>query len=162
MTDAKYESRFGGGAVTAAQWLAEYVVARGARARGEEPPRQFWKQPKWEREFRRQLREALALLKLHDPAAVSAALQSPRGLKTLSLAAPWVADLCREATAAIAARAKLRAELAAEAPPPPPPRPPPAGPPPPPPPPPPPRAPPPRPRPPMRPARPGLLGRLDP
>ena len=86
-----------GSFVTAAQYLAEYVCGRQARAKHITLPAHFWKtMPEWEKQYLLQLRHANALLKIYEPAAVSAALRSKEGQKVLSLGAKWLDDMIKK------------------------------------------------------------------
>lgn len=86
----KYDSAYGGGQITAAQFLAEFMVARLARVKGVRLPLKFWNLPAWKRTYRLQLLHAYSVLKLYSPEAVSRALRSPEGKKAFSLNAPWL------------------------------------------------------------------------
>ena len=57
-----YESRFGGGWITAAQYLAENMVARRARSEKTSLPPKFWEIDKWKKDFLLQIRHANTLL----------------------------------------------------------------------------------------------------
>lgn len=70
-----YQSHFGGGYVTVAQFLAEGMCARMARKQGKDLPDRFWNLPAWKRIWLNQQRLADALLKLYDARAIIAALK---------------------------------------------------------------------------------------
>lgn len=115
-TEKTYESLFAPNTyVTAAQFLGEYVVNRKAKSQGIDLPLRFWSRDTpgysahWEKELRRQIREANALAKLYSPAAISKALRSKEGRKVLSLGAPWLDDLCKVEQAKLDREAALRA-----------------------------------------------------
>jgi hypothetical protein len=117
----RYESKYSPGVyVTAAQWLAEHMCERQARAKGQDLPPHFWKAPShkatWEKAFLRQFRAAHALLRQFPEKAVGQALRTPAGRRVVSLAAPSLLDLVKAA----ARELELQERLAAEAPPPPP------------------------------------------
>lgn len=93
---ASYQSRYSPGKmVSAAQMLAEIMCARQAMKDGRELPLYFWKVPEWEKNFKRQIREANGILKLFSASAVFAALKTRDGRKIVSLGAPWLDDLCK-------------------------------------------------------------------
>lgn len=104
-TDASpYESRYGGGWVTPAQYLAEGMIARQARTKQVDLPPRFWNLDRWKRDFLLQLRHATALLKLYSPEAILRVLRSKEAKSTYSLNAKWLdpllkteqSRLCRE------------------------------------------------------------------
>lgn len=103
-----YLSRYGGGYVSPAQFLAEFMCARQAARQGKSLPLRFWTLPAWEREFRNQLRLANGLLKLYLPEAVSLVLRSKQGRNVYSLGAKWIDP----AVAAEDARLRALAALA--------------------------------------------------
>ncbi len=91
MGEPLYPSRLcPGKQIPVAAWLAEFMISRQASKQGKEVPKEYWKYPDWERLFKAQLRAAKGLLKLYSPAAISAALKTYEGKRTLSLSAPWL------------------------------------------------------------------------
>lgn len=96
-----YSSRFSGVEpiwLTAAQYLAEFMVARQARIKSVDLPQKFWSRDPWKRDFMLQLRLATSLLKLYPPEAVSAVLRSTEGKRAFSLGAKWLDPLFQAAT----------------------------------------------------------------
>jgi hypothetical protein len=94
-----FQSQFGGGWVSASQFLAETMCDRKARLKGTALPQRFWRadvSAVWEREFLTQLRHANALLKLYGIKAVVRALRTPPGKKIFSLGAKHLDPLIRE------------------------------------------------------------------
>lgn len=87
-----FESKYGGGWVTAAQYLAEGMVARQARTKGADVPHRFWNKPQWKRDFLVQLRHAASLLMLYDAEAIIRVLRAG-GKKAFTLSAPWLDPL---------------------------------------------------------------------
>ena len=83
-----YRSRYGGGFLTAQQFLAEGMCARLARNKKFDLPDRFWNLPTWKRTFLAQLRFANGLVKLYDPKAIVAALKRCPG--AYSLGAKWL------------------------------------------------------------------------
>ena len=79
-----FQSRFGGGWVSAAQYLAETMCARMAKKRNQDLPPFFWNQVAWKRTFLIQIRHANALLKLYDRKAIFAALRRARWVMSLT------------------------------------------------------------------------------
>lgn len=81
-----YQSRFGAGWISPAQWLAENMCSRKSRAEngGELPPR-FWNDEYWEKQLRLQLKHANDLLKEFDMAVILTALKHPDAKRVYSL-----------------------------------------------------------------------------
>lgn len=91
MAETLYPSRLcPGKQVPVAVWLAEFMINRQAQRTSKEVPKEYWKYPDWERQFKLQLRIAKSLLKLYSPSAISAALKTTEGKRTYSLSAPWL------------------------------------------------------------------------
>jgi len=88
-----FESRFGGGWVSAGQFLAEGMVAKQARTKKVDLPQKFWSKDPWKRDFMLQLRYANSLLKLYSANAIIRVLRSPAGKKAFSLGAKWLDPL---------------------------------------------------------------------
>lgn len=70
-----YESRFGGGWITAENYLAENMVARKARSKGQSLPQRFWEDAYWRKEMLAQIRHAASLLKEFSIEAILSALR---------------------------------------------------------------------------------------
>jgi sulfur relay (sulfurtransferase) DsrC/TusE family protein len=88
----KYKSRYGGGWLTGAKFIAEGMVARLARKEGVDLPQKFWDLPRWKRHFFMQLRHAYCLTKLYSIGSIIAALRTPKGKKVYSLGAQFILD----------------------------------------------------------------------
>lgn len=88
----RFESRFGGGFVTNAQFLAEGMIARQARKDNVELPMKFWKNEKYERSFLLQLRFANSLLKLYSVDTILFVLRNS-AKNAYSLGARWLDPL---------------------------------------------------------------------
>jgi len=73
-----YPSRYGGGHVTIAQYITEYLCENIARSNGKELPTQFWEQEEWAKFFKTQIvllnRQ---LIKKYHPRAIVKALKDP-------------------------------------------------------------------------------------
>lgn len=93
---SKYESRYGGGWITPAQFLAEVMCERTAKSEGNELPPKFWNLSKWKKEFLKQLALANKLVSKYDPSLISKALRSPKGKKIFSLGANWLKTVLEE------------------------------------------------------------------
>jgi hypothetical protein len=91
--NSKYESRYGGGWITPAQFLAEVMCERTAKSQGNELPPKFWNLSRWKKEFLKQLTLANKLVNKYDPSLISKALRSPQGKKIFSLGAKWLKDI---------------------------------------------------------------------
>ncbi len=74
MTERPYESRFGGGRFTAAQFLAEGMVERQARRKGLHLPQKFWDDPRYMPDFVKQIVFANQLLKIYEIKSIFRAL----------------------------------------------------------------------------------------
>lgn len=85
----EYESRFGGGWITASQFLAESMCDRIARKDGIRLTHRFWDVGEWKQNFLVQLRAAASLLKKYPMKAIINALRTPQGKKVFSLNAVW-------------------------------------------------------------------------
>lgn len=74
-----YPSRYGGGHVTIAQYITEYLCENIARANGKELPTQFWEQEEWTKFFKTQIVLLnQRLIKKYHPRAIVKALKDPR------------------------------------------------------------------------------------
>lgn len=89
----RYESRFGGGWLSAGQYLAENMCDRMARKSGETLSYRFWDLPGWKRVFLNQLRLANSLLKTYSATAIIRSLRTPRGKTVYSFGAKFLAGL---------------------------------------------------------------------
>lgn len=88
-----YESKYGGGWVTAAQYFCEVIVARQFfKENGYEPPQRFWTEKKWGKEFARQSKHANELLDKFPHPAIAKALRDDKGKKIYSLGAKSVLE----------------------------------------------------------------------
>lgn len=95
---SKYLSKFGLSRwVTAAQYLAEVMCERRAKAEKKALPLQFWKTPPWDAVYRQQVAAVSRLFSRLDPkgagtaaTAVSRFLRSQRGKTAYSMAGAWV------------------------------------------------------------------------
>jgi hypothetical protein len=116
---SRYQSRYGGGWITAAQWIAELMCERQAKKDGRGLVMKFWLQPQWKKPFAMQLRLANGLMKIYQPAAISRALRSPRGRGAYSLAAGWLDELFAQEQAELDRKQAQAEEARAEPPQPP-------------------------------------------
>lgn len=83
-----FESNYGGGLITSAQYLAEIMCVRLAAKDGITLSNKFWEQPFWKREFKKQILAANALLRRYEIRAILNAINS---YKTVySLHAKWL------------------------------------------------------------------------
>lgn len=85
---SKYESRYDGGWITPAQFLAEVMCERFAKSKSQDLNPKFWEKQPWKKEFLKQLNLANRLVKEYDPALISRALRSSEGKKIFSLGYP--------------------------------------------------------------------------
>ncbi len=89
----QFQSRYGGGYITAAQWLVELVCERLARKNKTTLPHLFWGRVEWRKTFLLQVQKASALLKKYSLPAITAALKTPDGQRAYSLGAAWVEEI---------------------------------------------------------------------
>ena len=87
---SRFESRFGGGFIAPAQYLAESMVDRIARKNKQILPHFFWKEKQWLKQFKLQLMFANKLLKLYSVESIIKVLRTPNGKKIYSLGAKWI------------------------------------------------------------------------
>lgn len=92
--DSRYESKYGGGYVSPAQYIAEMVCERIAKKNKKDLPIKFWSTAAWKRSFLTNVLAANSLLKLYQPKAIIAALR--KAYNVYSLRAPWLDDLFKE------------------------------------------------------------------
>ena len=103
-----YQSRFGLGYVSDAEYLAELMVDRQARRIGRHLPDHYWNVQPWKSEWAMQVRFAKKLLSVYPKEAISRALRSKRGKEAYGLQAPFLVKLFQEEERAL----RLTQELA--------------------------------------------------
>jgi hypothetical protein len=69
---SRYPSRFGGGYITEAQYLAETFCAHVSR---QKLPHKFWELKEWQQKFRRHIKDANELLKKYKLSLILSVLQ---------------------------------------------------------------------------------------
>lgn len=84
---SKYESRYGGGWITAGQRLAEMACERIAGEKG--LGLRFWNTTPWSSVYRREAAHASRLLKRFEAEAIMGAWEAPGGRGCRTLGAPW-------------------------------------------------------------------------
>lgn len=92
--ESRYESRYGGGFITPAQYIAEVMCERVAKKNKKDLPIKFWNLPAHKRNFMVTILAANALLKLYHPKAIIAALR--KSPTVYSLRAPWLDAIIQE------------------------------------------------------------------
>lgn len=80
-----YQSRFGAGWISGAQFLAENMCSRKARSDGSELPLKFWQDPYWEKQLKLQLLHANKLLESFEMPDILTGLKHPDAKKVYSL-----------------------------------------------------------------------------
>jgi hypothetical protein len=90
---SRFESRFGGGFVSVAQYLAENMCDRTARKERTALPAKFWQLPAWKQRFLMQVTLANRLLAKYDSTAIIRALKTPRGKTAYSFGAPFMGPI---------------------------------------------------------------------
>lgn len=90
-TKCTYQSRYGGGWVTPAQFITEELCASNARDKGRHLPERFWTLKDWANFYRWQIKYTNDLLKKYRAEAIVKALRDPRlkDLRSLSPKAKW-------------------------------------------------------------------------
>lgn len=82
--ESRYESKYGGGFVTPAQYIAEMVCERMAKKDKKDLPYKFWNDDSWKMTFKSQLLAVLGLLKIgYSPIVIIAALKTCPNLYSL-------------------------------------------------------------------------------
>jgi hypothetical protein len=89
-TSRSFESRFGGGWISSAQYLAETMCARNAKFNRTELPPKFWNDKPWKDYYLYQIKLANALLKVYSQQVIFQALRTYNGMKTISLKSPYL------------------------------------------------------------------------
>lgn len=106
-----WQSRFAGGFISNAQYLAECMCDRMARKDGRELPCKFWNLDLWKRKFLLQVRAANSLLKVYDCSAIIKALKTNEGKRIYSLGAQWLVPIVKTEQEKIRLREIARKEL---------------------------------------------------
>ena len=83
-----YESAYGGGAISPAQYLTEVICARISKRDNKELPVKFWNNPIWAKVFKQQIAAANSLLKKYLMKSIMDALAKEK--TAYSLRAPWL------------------------------------------------------------------------
>jgi hypothetical protein len=87
---SRFQSRYGGGWVSNAQYMTECLCVLIAKSEKRELFEQFWNEEPWTSIFRRQVPIAIKLLEKHPPEVVLAALRDRRCWKIHSFGANWL------------------------------------------------------------------------
>ena len=93
MNTKPYISPSSGEPCTAPQYIAEILITRQEAADNNPVPYKFWGLPKYKKRYVRQLVWVNALLKVHKPHVIIAALMSKRGRSIYSTASKFLANL---------------------------------------------------------------------
>ena len=101
------QSKFGGGEISMAQWLAEHMCSRKAISTGAYLGDKFWNKEIWKLEYAHQVRQANALLKVYSWEAILAALNTKQGQRAYSLAGKWLHPYIKEQQDKINRKQKL-------------------------------------------------------
>jgi predicted RNA-binding protein with PIN domain len=89
-TASRFESRYGGGFVTPAQYITECLCVLIARSNRKELQDNFWNDDEWRKTFRYQVTLANRLLKKYPPEVILATLRDRRCWKVKSFGANWL------------------------------------------------------------------------
>jgi hypothetical protein len=87
---SRYKSKFGGGFITAAQFLAEMMCERVEGRKGKHLRWKFWDLPAWKKRYLAQVLQAQRLLKEYDASAIFRALRTREGKVVYSLSAKFL------------------------------------------------------------------------
>jgi hypothetical protein len=79
-----YSSRYGGGFINAAQFLAEFICERQAQKAKTDLSYKFWNGPRWKKQFLYQVQLGHRLLKLYRVEAILAALRKRKDVYSLN------------------------------------------------------------------------------
>jgi hypothetical protein len=113
---SRFESAYGGGNITASQYLSEHMSARIAKKEGEALGHFFWKEDRWLKVFKTQLMFANKLLKLYSVESIIRVLRTPKGKKVYSLGAKFIYDEIERESALIEQRKATLMEATPEEP----------------------------------------------
>ena len=80
-----FQSKYGGGWISASQYLAEIMCAKEAASQKENLPDKFWNDDYWNKKFRKQISHATDLLKEYSVEDVLEALRHPDLKRVYSL-----------------------------------------------------------------------------
>ncbi len=92
----KFQSRYGGGTVTPAQYIVEIICEKKAHAAKETLPNRFWDLATWDAFFRKWVRPANKCIKQFGAMSVVNALRDPRSGKRWSLYTEFMLGLIKE------------------------------------------------------------------
>ena len=87
--DSRFQSNYGGGWVTPAQYLTECLCVLIAKQQRKELSDKFWNNEPWTKIFRRQVGLANKMLKKHPAKVILAAMRDRRCWKVNSFGANW-------------------------------------------------------------------------
>lgn len=93
---SRWASRYGGGWIADAPFLAELMVERVAKKDRRSLPPRFWDEKEWGPLFKRQLRFAQGLLRLYGVNVILRVLDGARGKSVYSLGANWLDAILQE------------------------------------------------------------------
>src|SRR5690606_27653887 len=88
--------KFGGGNISAAQWLTEEICLHKAESEKRFLPQKFWEDDEWAKFFRQQIPAANNLLKKYPAQAIMAAIKNPRAKKIFSLRAAFLIPIIED------------------------------------------------------------------
>ena len=94
--DNKYQSKYGAGAITPAQYIIEKICEKKAQISKQTLTYKFWKQPEWAIFFKRHLRQVHALLRKYDAAAIINAFSEQESGMKWSLNTPFMLDIIKK------------------------------------------------------------------
>lgn len=91
---SQYQSKYGGGFITAAQFITELICEHAARSTSRQLFDFFWDSPEWKKDFLAQLTHANKLLKQYTPEVIISVLLHPslKYKKVTSLGAKWLLE----------------------------------------------------------------------
>jgi len=91
---SKYESRYGGGFISANQFIAEKMCENLAYSRKTNLPFKFWNLPAWKKDYMNQILAANTVLKVWQPQVILAVIREQKNI--YSLRASWIHDLFKK------------------------------------------------------------------
>lgn len=91
-----FESKRGGGFLSAAQFLTETLMIQAAARRQRVLPDKFWNMREWKQHYIQQIQIANQLLKIYSVRSILAALRDQRCHNVYSFKAPWLDEVIQE------------------------------------------------------------------
>ena len=85
-----YQSKYGGGWITAPNYLVELIMEKLAKKEGRTLPKRFWAAAPYDKVYRKQIKDANHLLEEYSVWAIESALNDDRTRNIYSLGAKFI------------------------------------------------------------------------